>query len=459
MKKNKSLISLFEEHAAQKSLFGDNESILLMMSAGKDSVAMLHLFLQVREKYNLQLAVFHLNHSMRGVESDEDALFVAELAARHGIPLISYNHDFEGVSNFEETARKKRYELAEKISAEKNISRIATAHTKSDLMETVLMRIFTGTSYSGLNAVKHKKNKIIRPLLFASAHDVYAHLASNNLTWREDSSNRDTAYTRNYIRSSVLPRVFERFHNAEDAVYDLAQSVEELTASLDEIAASYIAEDEMAVRISPALVALKSVFFYSLAKILKERYSYLITRARLENIHLKIISSDKHNIRLYENELFAVTREFHSGAGFVVIRDSGEAECGSVCVKIRDISGIYPVSSFGVQMQIIENSELPAHSPDMLLLALGENDEIIMRKRRPGDRVIIKGNRIKVKDVLINSKVVPYDKERIPVIEINGEVASVLTGVLGYGNNRTADRFMVKEGSKKILAIGRLKKL
>ena len=129
-----------------------------------------------------------------------------------------------------------RYSLLNKISEAGNYSKIATAHNMNDNAETVLMRILSGTGISGMKGILPKVKNIIRPILFAEKNEIYSYLENNKLAWREDDSNRDNIYLRNYLRNEIIPALSERFPLAEENLVNLAGHAIENQSLISELA-------------------------------------------------------------------------------------------------------------------------------------------------------------------------------------------------------------------------------
>jgi len=190
---------------------GDRAGVAV--SGGADSVALFCLLARLRETLGITLAAVHFDHSLRGSESDEDVLFVSELARRHGIEFISAREDVALIAaqnrwNLEDAARRLRYKFFEQVVAEGRTTRIAVAHTADDQAETVLARLLRGTGPAGLGGiypVSGHAGCIVRPLLDVRRGEVRDYLCDKGQTWREDSSNRDLTKQRARIREKLLP--------------------------------------------------------------------------------------------------------------------------------------------------------------------------------------------------------------------------------------------------------------
>lgn len=219
-------------YSRKHKLFRAGDRVGVAVSAGADSVALLRLMLELREEIGLVVSVVHLNHQLRGAESDLDEAFVRELADANQVELISRRCDVrqqasENNMGIEAAARQLRYDFFREILREGTCSKIATAHTLDDQAETVLLKVARGAGTRGMAGIwpqlaigvvppalnQAQSVAIVRPVLGAHRAELREYLADIGQTWREDSSNRDLRHTRNRIRHGILPRI-ERHVNA-----------------------------------------------------------------------------------------------------------------------------------------------------------------------------------------------------------------------------------------------------
>ena len=216
--------------------------VVLMVSGGADSCALLLMAatssLDVDDGRGCapiareRLHVLHVNHGLRGIDAEEDAEFVVDLAARHGIPCTVRFVDVPALADatpgesFESVARQVRYEeatgLANRLCAEvgcpRSAARILTGHTADDRCETFFMNALKGAGPSGLSSIPRRRNRIVRPLLDRTHDDLCDYLRMHGVVWREDATNADTRYLRNYVRHVVVPAAAERNPRLVEAV-------------------------------------------------------------------------------------------------------------------------------------------------------------------------------------------------------------------------------------------------
>src|ERR1700740_1297998 len=167
------------------------------VSGGADSVALLLLLLELREKLGIVLGVVHFNHKLRGKASDADERFVAKLAAKHGLEFHSASAEVakkakKERANLEDAARRARYDYFRSLVDSGVCARVAVAHTADDQAETVLAHIFRGTGLAGLGGIHRIAGPVVRPLLAIRRSELRRFLRARKQTWREDATNRDT---------------------------------------------------------------------------------------------------------------------------------------------------------------------------------------------------------------------------------------------------------------------------
>lgn len=220
------------------------------VSGGADSVCLLHVLRELAPQWELRLHVLHLNHRLRGEESDQDAEFVRRLAAELELPATIGEADLAGSrDNLEQAARHARLEFFRAA----NLDRVAVGHTRSDQAETVLFRFLRGSGTAGLAGIRPvTSDGIVRPLLDVDRADVEQFLRERSIPWRDDSTNAAARFARNRIRHDLLPQLAREW-NPEIAAR-LAQTADWAQAEeaywdqeLDRLAADCLQEKDGAV--------------------------------------------------------------------------------------------------------------------------------------------------------------------------------------------------------------------
>jgi tRNA(Ile)-lysidine synthase len=202
------------------SMFQTGQRVGVAVSGGADSVCLLCVLVELRERWQLDLSVLHLDHQLRGQESRADAQFVAELARSLTLPLHAEALDIarfaaETGDNLEQAARRERRRIFGELLRAGKLDRVALGHTRSDQAETVLFRFLRGSGTAGLAGIRPAtEDGFVRPLLAIDRAEVEQYLRERGIPWREDSSNASLAMARNRIRHQLLPELLRDWNPA-----------------------------------------------------------------------------------------------------------------------------------------------------------------------------------------------------------------------------------------------------
>jgi tRNA(Ile)-lysidine synthase len=224
------------------------DRVAVAVSGGADSVALLLLLLELRQKLGVIPIVAHFNHQLRGRASDTDEKFVAKLAAKYQLDFHVARADIAATAkrnkaNVEDTARRARYAFFENLISAEHITKVAVAHTADDQAETLLAHIFRGTGLAGLGGIHPIAGRVVRPLLCFRRGDLRTYLRARKQSWREDATNRDTAKTRARIRKKLIPLLEKDFQPAVvEHLANLADLAREDEILLEDIARARSAE-------------------------------------------------------------------------------------------------------------------------------------------------------------------------------------------------------------------------
>ena len=239
------MVKKFQQYNTQHALFDTEDKILLTVSGGVDSMVMLDLFL----KQGITVGIAHCNFQLRGNDSFEDENFVCNMAEKTATPLhcirfstAEYAQEY-GLS-IQMAARKLRYDWFEKLREEHDYQFIATAHHQDDVLEGFFLNLLRKTGISGLHGIRPKSNHLIRPMLFASKAEILQYAENQNITFREDITNSDDHYQRNYIRHHIIPAFKQLKGNFADTLLDSIAIIAKQEAvyknHVQEIAKSFI---------------------------------------------------------------------------------------------------------------------------------------------------------------------------------------------------------------------------
>jgi len=204
------MLRRFLAYVEQEKLFGKEERVLLAFSGGLDSTVLCELL----RAGGFSFGIAHVNHGLRGEESDGDEAFAKQVAQQLNVDFFSTRFaslygEMRADESVQSAARRLRYDFLRRTAQENNYPRIATAHHLDDNLETVLINLLRGTGLSGLRGMLPKQDELVRPLLYATREEIEAFAQEKKSSWRHDSSNDSDDYTRNRIRRQLVPLLKE----------------------------------------------------------------------------------------------------------------------------------------------------------------------------------------------------------------------------------------------------------
>lgn len=219
----------FDLHWIANKFPHKNETILVALSGGKDSMALASVLLQ----QGYSIAIAHCNYQLRGEASNLDEQLVTDWATKKNVPIHCVRFDtqhkmLELKMSLQETARSLRYEWFQSLCKEHNYFAIATAHHANDNAETLFINLCKGTGIGGLHGIPVRNENIIRPFLYATRQEIDHYVHSTQVPFREDESNASTKYLRNAVRHNIIPALNEIFPNLVDRLYETTQRIKQV---------------------------------------------------------------------------------------------------------------------------------------------------------------------------------------------------------------------------------------
>jgi tRNA(Ile)-lysidine synthase len=483
--KNEVFLKKFKQTIARYDLLeippaaglGKGDKILVALSGGPDSVALLYALLEIKDEFNLRLYVAHLNHKLRGRESDQDQEFVKNLSSKLNLKFFSKSIDVKKEAkrkklSLEEAARSVRYRYLENLADRIRADKIALGHQADDQAETFLMRLLRGAGGAGLSGIPPKRGKIIRPLIEIKKEEIEKFLKQKGLCYRTDSSNLLPNYFRNKIRLALLPQIKKKFNPKIVDVLNRASNIiclqqQYVEKNCEEIL-RLVCKSRKMVRLRPDVrPSGRSPQEDKIVLDLKRFMNYDICLRR-ETIRLcvKELCGDLVELSFdsIERTLSLIQKE-KSGRKVKLIGNTWAEVSGEnlAIYSRKEKQYNYPVSlpgkknlrSLGVRIksEIVSRSSLPQK-----IKSKGEEVAFLdwqklkgpfrLRSRRPKDKFRPLGMQgIKsIADFLIDMKVPRYERDEVMLLTTKGKIA----WVLGY---RISDEFKVTDKTKKVLKI------
>jgi tRNA(Ile)-lysidine synthase len=454
----------------KSGLLKRDDRVLVAVSGGPDSVALLHILYELREELALHLEVAHLEHGIRGQEAQVDARFVRELAEGMKLPVLIKEVNVPrlrseaGRGNLEELARRERYRFFAVVARRHNLNKIATAHTQDDQAETVLMWLLRGAGLKGLGGMAPTQAvnlagaessnglTIIRPFLDVTKEESLRFLDERGLEYRLDRSNEDTAYQRNWIRFELLPRLKERIDRGVPS--RLAQMAEVLRD--EETLLNMLAQRKLEELGDNS--GLRRDGFLRQPKAMQRRLLRLwIAQARghlhgLDFDHIKmllrLISTGPPQGRLSIPGGLELTREYETLRLVKAARES-RPRCYEYPMVL---DGVLAVREAGMMIDCRRISsplaELPKDHWEAVFDCAALTEPLVVRNFRRGDRFRPLGmaGHKKVKDLFIEKKAPLPARALLPLLVMGAEVL----WLPGFGRSEIG---RVGPGAKDILRI------
>ena len=429
------LISKLVRTTREHHLFQLNDTLIVALSGGADSTALLDMLSRM-PGFHLRLVVAHLNHCLRGAESDADQEFCRKLAASYGLPFEFSRVDVKGLAkseelNLEDAGRRARINFLELVREKHGAAAIVTAHHCDDQAETILMRLLRGSGMTGLCGIPYRNQRgYIRPLLNVTRAEIEQYLAGRGLDWREDASNQDTSFLRNRIRHELLPLLEQYNPSVRRSLISTAAILADEDTLLETLAEQAFNASWYKVGGSFAcsIAEFKAHPAALQRRILRHACRQLagnldeFSLGHIDSIR-RLLDSSGPNSRLSLPQSVSAVREYDRIMLCLSMADYiGDVESISITEP-----GHYPLRCGGsLEVTIcpapVELNGLNADSAcfDLDITPL----PWLVRNFRPGDRIIPIGmtGRKKVKDVFIDNKIPMPERRMIPLLFCEGEL-------------------------------------
>ncbi len=442
-------------------MLGRGMRLGVAVSGGADSVCLLHVLLELAPRWDLSLSVLHLDHRLRGAESDGDAEFVRSLAASLGLPVRMRQADVGGApGNLEQAARTARLAFYREAMAGAKVDRVALGHTASDQAETVLYRLLRGAGSAGLAGIRPVTAEgLIRPLIAVDRCEVEQYLRDRSLPWREDSTNRSLQFARNRIRHQLLPRLARDWNPSlgrtltHTADWALAEE-DYWTAEINRLASQYLIESNgtILVRVD-TLAALPLAATRRLVRRAIERVKGDLRGVDFSHISgILAIASRSRGSGCCEVPGIEVRRSL-DWLCFAVPGSGPSTDGFRVPAVVPGITRI-PGTEFAVSTELIEKTETSGLSYNVYNRQMGCLDwsgvsgPLEFRNWRPGDQYQPVGNvgEHKIKLLFQKARVPSWERRLWPIL--TDGVSILWTRRFG-----AAARFAANAGSQVVLVI------
>ncbi len=410
-----------------ENLLSKDDCIVVATSGGPDSMCLLHLLCDLKDKFNLKLIVAHVNHKLR-IESEEEADFVKEVATKNNLiyeymEILEYNDD-----NLENDARTKRYEFFNKLASIYQAKYLMTAHHGDDLMETILMRLTRGSSLKGYSGFKKEYRldnyTIIRPLITETKKNIEQFMIDHHYKYYIDQSNFSFKYTRNRYRLKVLPFLKEEDKNVHQKFLKFSEELIATNNFIEKYIKELIANisDKNGIKINELRkldkFLLKKVIEYTLTKIYID--DLFLINDKHTNLIIGIIRNDKSNNKVNLPNGYEAIKSYNYYKIVKINNEDNYEYTLEESITLPNHNTIKKIKESNLKSNYI----IRLNSKEIKL-------PIKVRSRQNGDKMFVKnlGGSKKIKDIYIDEKIPIEKRKEIPIVTDSNNTILWLPGV------------------------------
>lgn len=435
----------------ENDLIKTNDKILIALSGGPDSIFVLHFFNKYKNKFKIELSAVHINHLLRGQESDRDEMFCEAVCKELVIPFYSYRKNVKALAkrknlSIELAAREVRYSAFQKLAKENKSDKIVTAHTANDNIETVFLNLIKGAGLNGIAGIPVKRGNIIRPILCLTKTEILNYLESNQFEYRIDQSNLSNEFERNFLRNEIIPLISKLNPSLDKAILNTSVNLQglinELNLDKDETDLRFIRNEFVKIPITYFAKKNKKISLHLLKNVLDQNFG-----VKFQSTDIKKITSLIDNQAGKSEELSASLVALRSRNEILIKQKtekpkliSKEIKAGEkvkIGNKTLSIEKINPVN-----IKIIIDSNIEFISADNL------QSVFQIRNWKDGDKfnpIGMKGTK-KVSDYLNDIKMDSFEKKNQLVLLNNNKIVWII-------GKRLDDNFKITSTTKKALKL------
>jgi tRNA(Ile)-lysidine synthase len=435
----------------KNQLIPPDTKLVVAVSGGADSLALLHILYTLQSSFGWQLHVATLDHGLRGEQGAADAAYVRQFAESLGVGVTVGKADVKMVAaqkkiGIEAAARTARYDFLAAVARESGVDRIVVGHHAGDQAETVLMHLLRGSGIRGLGGMTsqtsvpgHDDLKLIRPLLWASRAQIETYCKEQGLSPREDATNQDTTLLRNAIRHDILPDLQKLNANIEHGLGQLANIARVENDYIEQQLHEFVART--AVQRFEDYISVNRMVFRNLHPALQRRFITWAAREIVPHIedlgYIHVVEAvaigvdggqgarallvDGLQLRVDYDELLLERQD--------ATRPESDAPVISATAEIEvKIPGVTAVSVNQWVLQASLTPILEFEQRKLLRLAIADTNRVTMRGRQEGDRFAplgMNGHSQKLNRWMINRKIPQHLRQQIPLLCVDGNIAAI----------------------------------
>ncbi len=440
---NNRFVLKIKDYIEEKSLLSKGDRIVLGVSGGADSVALFLTLYELKEFYEFELFVVHVNHGLRE-EAYAEAEYVKKICEDRNIQFFLFNIDVTDISKenaigIEEAGRKARYEAFYEVLKKTGSNKIAVAHNSNDRAETLLFNLARGTGIKGLASIPEQRGEIVRPLLCVKRDEIESFLKETDIRYCTDSSNLENDYTRNRIRNIILPSLVKEVNeNSVAHIAETAAQLTELFAYADQTVKK-IFEEIVLENTSDRIVFSKDAMNGREAFIQKQLIKEAIDR---------LVPGNRDITHRHINSVVELLSK--SGTKKINLPYSLVAEVSYETISLCK-EGIEEKFRYQMKTSIEDYYKGYDYGNDTYSKCFDYGKltkEPVLRTRQAGDYIIINdaGGKKKLKDYMIDNKIPVPTRDYVPIVAVGSEVL----WVVGY---RMSEAYKLSDNTESVIRI------
>lgn len=438
----------------ENDLLKNGDSVVVGFSGGPDSTFLLMLLLTIQKIFNLKIYAAHLNHKLRGKDSDADEEFVKNFCKEHNIECVIEIRDIKKIAqetkrSIEEVARTERYKLFDEAAQKFKANKVATGHTLNDNAETMIFNFIRGSGVSGLRGIPIKRENIIRPLLGVTKEEVLDFLKSEKIQFRIDSTNESDEFTRNFIRNKIIPlmqeinpNLFETLSITSQLLIFLERYIQAEETKFERLFVSKKTEKVLRIKLEENIDYRNYLMMDLIRKKVEAQFNIQLSFEKTKEL-INLTKQEKGTTIQINDKVFAI-RESNT----ILVLYEPEFEDVNISVTYDTKLQKYYGSYFEFKISIAPAKE--AKISDNPMVEFFDADKIqhklILRNWKSGDKFIPLGMKYskKVSDILTDAKIPSIFKKQILVLCDGPEIIWVV-GV------RLSEKYKVTKETKKVI--------
>lgn len=438
----------------ENDLLFSGDKILIALSGGPDSVFLLHFLNKFEKKYKIEIGAVHINHLLRGKDSDRDELFCKTICDELSIPFYVSKKNIKAFAkknriSLEVAGRNVRYAFFEKISQSNNYNKIATAHNADDNTETIFINLIKGAGIKGIAGIPVKRKNIIRPILSLTKKEILDYLEKNRFEYRIDESNTSNEFERNFLRNKIIPLIHKELNpSLSQTILKTSLNLQRLNNEIENYSKK-LETNIKSVKNKSVIIPInlfknnnEFIISYLLKDIIDENFSVRIESNDLKKIFLLVKKQSGKSEELSENLIALKERD-----KIIIRKTSPSNKTKKIKVNIGDevkigdkLFSIRKVESEEINIGKSRNEEYIS------------GDEVInsfeLRAWQEGDKffpIRMRGTK-KISDYLNDIKINSFGKKDQLVLVNDSKIVWVI-------GKRLDDRFKLTSNTKKVLKL------